>query len=841
MPTVPLVRPKAGIDVVAAGDVALVNIVGLVDEHFTGFGALGDGIRTVVINVAGMTRMTSFGVRQWLKGMDSLPKTIGDLYLLACPTFFVDQLNMVLNFGGAAQVLSVVAPYTCPSCGVESGETIDVLSERAALAKGGVSEKACARCGGKLEFDETPESYFSFVAKYAASSILPSAAQLLAAQGLYTAVVDNSAEKPPRIIKLVHGSVTYFRIIGTIGQMFRARPFLVGAEGEVVIDLAEVDRFDPFGQREWRRLLKTLAGQVPAVTLVDITESLLTLAGDSVGIARNLAVWSVLAPYRCVDCGRVSQESQKLEGATWPLQFPEHVCSTCGGTTSNVLPPGVLVPLQKAATAAPPASAKLIAQREEILSRALTDANVAQAGEGATASLATDDTILGKYKIVRRLSSGGMAEVFLAKQVGIGGFEKPVALKRIQRQLLESRHLAVDMFLNEAKIAGRLMHPNIVQVLDVGEVGGALYLAMEYVRGQDLRDIIKLLRTTNSLVPLGLACYIVREVAQALHHAYWSTDMAGHRLSVVHRDISPHNIILSVDGAVKLLDFGVAMSAVTEQSEAMVVGKWHYMSPEHTTNQQIDHRSDLFSLGIIAYLLFTGTMPFVGSGMKEVVRKIRAGTFVPLKQAAPDIPDGLASLVNRMLAPNPEERPQTGAEVVATLTEITRSYGIEGSAAAVASFMAELFGREHQDSGTIEVVPHPPMRNSVPELEVYASKAPAPAEASAGAGHGGVQMVGAYATNQGPPPAMAPSVLTGNGTSPNSLPSNFASGSVPLQNRVPSAVGTDDVSRTVVRNSQNLAVPSPLLAGWTSARWLPIVVVAVLFAIALFLLLGPKG
>src|SRR6185369_158361 len=135
------------------------------------------------------------------------------------------------------------------------------------------------------------------------------------------------------------------------------------------------------------------------------------------------------------------------------------------------------------------------------------------------------------------LSVGGMAEVFLAKQVGIGGFEKLVALKRIQRELLETRHQAIELFLNEAKIAGRLAHPNIVQVLDVGEVSGALYLAMEYVHGKDLRKTIKKLHQNRAIMPLGESCYIVREVAQALHHAYWSTDMTGKRLSVVHRDV----------------------------------------------------------------------------------------------------------------------------------------------------------------------------------------------------------------------------------------------------------------------------------------------------------------
>jgi eukaryotic-like serine/threonine-protein kinase len=687
----PTARGTAVVDQVTAGEATLVSVSGLVDERFLGFGDVG-AMKTVVINVSGMTRMTSFGVRQWLKAMDALPKSITDLYLLGCPTFFVDQLNMVLNFGGASKILTVIAPHTCPSCGVESGELIDVLADRANLAKGGLPEKECARCGGKLEFDETPESYFAFVSKYAASSLQPAAAQLLASRGLY-ASADNAAEKPPRIIKLVHGSVTYFRIIGTIGSMFRARPFLVGAEGEVVIDLAEVDRFDSAGQKEWRRLLKSLAGQVPAITLVDVTESFLTNASDTIAVARNIGVASVLVPYGCVECGRTSHESVTLERATWPLQFGAHVCTTCGGTTRSELPAETLVPLQKASTNAPPASAKVIAQRDEILSRALIDANVAQAGDNASAAVAADDTILGKYKIVRRLTAGGMAEVFLAKQVGIGGFEKLVALKRIQRKLLETRHQAIELFLNEAKIAGRLTHPNIVQVLDVGEVQGALYLAMEYVHGKDLRNVIRKLQQSRTIMPLGEACYIIREVAQALHHAYWSTDMSGQRLSVVHRDVSPHNIILSYDGTVKLLDFGVAISAVTEHAETMIVGKWLYMSPETTTNDQIDHRSDLFSLGVILYLLCSGYMPFTGSEPKEIVKKIRAGQYKPLHEIV-QVPERLAVLVGRMLAPNPDDRPQAGQEVAAELTDIARQYGIESSGPSIANVLSQLFPNE---------------------------------------------------------------------------------------------------------------------------------------------------
>jgi len=681
----------AAIELKVVGEAALVNVTGLVDERFTGFGDVGQA-KAVVLNVSGMTRMTSFGVRQWLKAMDALPKTITDQYLLGCPTFFVDQLNMVLNFGGPAKVLTVIAPHTCPSCGVESGETIDVLAERPNLAKGVLPEKECARCGGKLEFDETPESYFAFLSKYAASGIHPAAAHLLGSLGLYTST-DIGAEKPPRIIKLVHGAVTYFRIIGVLGSMFRARPFLVGAEGEVVIDLAEVERFDSTGQKEWRRLIKSLANQVPATTLVDVDESFLAMAGDTLTLARNIAVASVLVPYRCVECGRTSRDSASLHGATWPLQLTDQVCPTCGGATRSTLTPDRLLPLQRAITSAPAASAKVIAQRAEILSRALTDANVAQAGESASAAVAADDMILGKYKIVRRLSQGGMAEVFLAKQVGIGGFEKTVALKRIQRKLLETRHTAIELFLNEAKIAGRLTHPNIVQVLDVGEVGGALYLAMEYVHGKDLRRVIKKLQQARITMPLGEACYVVREVAQALDHAYWSTDMTGKQLEVVHRDVSPHNIILGFDGAVKLLDFGVAMSAVTEHAEAMIVGKWLYMSPEATMNGQIDHRSDLFSLGVILYLLCSGQLPFMGADPREIVKRIRASEYRPLQQLVV-VPDRLSLLVQRLLAPQPEDRPQRGLEVAAELADIARQHGIDSTGSSIGYVLKQLFATD---------------------------------------------------------------------------------------------------------------------------------------------------
>jgi len=678
------------------GDAALITVAGLIDERFSGFGEVGKA-KTAVIDVSGLARMTSFGVRQWLKGMEGLQKSIQDLYLLGCPMLFVDQLNMVLNFAGSAKVLTVVAPYTCNACSTETGEIVDVVAERTNLTSQ-PPEKKCARCGGKLELDETAESYFAFASKYGATNVDPAAAQLLASHGLYTSPT-LVTQKPPRIIKLVHGSVTYFRVIGMIGSLFRARPFIVGAEGEVVIDLAEVTRFDVLGIGEWRRLFKTLAGQVTSVTLVDVGASLLTTAGDTFTLARNIAVASLLAPYECRECGRTSEESENLTSLRWPPAFEDRVCPTCGGATQCKLSPELLSPLQKASTQPPPASIKVVELRNELLSRALTGASVARStGPGVGSS----DVVLGKYKIVRRLSGGGMADVFLAKQIGI--VEKPVALKRIQNKLLQDRHQAIELFLNEAKIVARLTHPNIVQVLDVGQAGGALYLAMEYVHGRDLRDVIKVFQKTTGRMPLAEACYIAREIALALDHAYWSTDMGGKQLSVVHRDVSPHNVILGFDGTVKLLDFGVAVSAITETTEKLLVGKWTYMAPETAISSVADHRSDLFSLGVVMYLLCCGSAPFLGTTPKEIVRKIRTGAYTPVKQIAPTVPVRLANLIARLLASEPGLRPQRGNDVVIELNEIMREYGLDSSARRIAELLSELFGDATTRASTSDVV-----------------------------------------------------------------------------------------------------------------------------------------
>jgi serine/threonine protein kinase len=671
---------QASVEAVPLADVVLLNVSGLVDERFTGFGSFGNAT-SLVINVAGITRMTSFGVRQWLKAMDALPKKRTELFLLGCPTVFVDQLNMVLNFGGAAKVLTVAAPYTCTSCGVESGESIDVLAERTNLANGVTPEKQCARCGGKLEFDESPESYFAFVNKYGATTIDNATAQALALRGLYS-MPDTSAEKPPRIIKLVNDAVTYFRIIGRIGSLFRARPFLVGAEGEVVIDLHEVESYSPSAMYEWRRLLKNLSSQVTAVTLVDVRDSFVSQMGDTLTFAKNVGLASLLVRYVCSDCDATSYEGEMVSDWAGPSA---NVACECGGTIRADIGESVMAQVRKTHWEVPSASRKVISQRAQLLELALNDAQTqAQTSDTAPpSSVGKDDAILGKYKIVRRLPSGpgAIADTFFAKQVGIGGFEKPVVLKKFDRTLLEQRQQSVELLLFEVKSAGRLTHANIVQVLDVGEVQDALYVALEYVNGKSLDDIIA---AVGGPLPIAEAIYIAREIAQALDHAFASTDMAGHQLRVVHGDIGPNNIMLSYDGAVKVLDFGVMMAMMKTSREAQ------YMAPEAAVEGAYGHASDIFSLGILIYKLCAGSTPFTGTGTKNVVKKMRTGKFRGLEEFA-GVPPALAGLVARMISFDPASRPHRAQEVVAALTEIVRRDGLERSPPAVGGLVTRLF------------------------------------------------------------------------------------------------------------------------------------------------------
>src|SRR5262245_48097918 len=220
-------------------------------------------------------------------------------------------------------------------------------------------------------------------------------------------------------------------------------------------------------------------------------------------------------------------------------------------------------------------------------------------------------TQIGRYQIVGELATGGMAEILLGKLVGPSGFERPVVIKRILPHLAK-RSSFVQMFLDEARVVARIRHPNVVHVHELGKDGDELFMVMEYLDGESLQNVQRRTRKNKERLPLALAAHVVAQVAGGLHAAHELADDAGRPLGLVHRDVSPHNVFITYDGNVKVLDFGIAKFAerATDTEAGQLKGKFPYMSPEQCRGLPLDRRSDVFSLGTVLFELVTGRRLF---------------------------------------------------------------------------------------------------------------------------------------------------------------------------------------------------------------------------------------
>ncbi len=219
----------------------------------------------------------------------------------------------------------------------------------------------------------------------------------------------------------------------------------------------------------------------------------------------------------------------------------------------------------------------------------------------------------GKYLILDKIATGGMAELFQAKITSVEGFEKLVAIKKILPNLTQDKNL-VNMFIDEAKLAAMLTHQNIVQIYDLGSMEGAYFIAMEYIHGKDLRVISRKAQGKKLPLPLEYALYIACRISSGLDYSHNLRDFQGNPLKLIHRDISPQNILVTYEGEVKIVDFGIAKAAkkTSDTKEGLIKGKVAYMSPEQAAGKVIDHRSDIFSTGILLWEMVTGKRMFEG-------------------------------------------------------------------------------------------------------------------------------------------------------------------------------------------------------------------------------------
>jgi serine/threonine protein kinase len=299
---------------------------------------------------------------------------------------------------------------------------------------------------------------------------------------------------------------------------------------------------------------------------------------------------------------------------------------------------------------------------------------------------------LGKYELIRQIAVGGMAELYLARTLGIEGFEKLVVVKRILPQNLSNANF-VDMFLNEARLAATLHHPNIAQVYDIGVEEGDYFFAMEYVHGEDLDRIASTSHENGVPLSFDAALTLIAGMCAGLHYAHEKLGPDGKPLDVVHRDVSPSNILVSYDGAVKVVDFGIARAASrSTKTQGGLKGKIAYMSPEQCrAKTTLDRRSDIFSIGMILYELTTGQLPFSGESEYAVLNQIVNDDVPPPSQIVPEYPPALEKIVLRALARDPDQRYPTAVLLQQHIEDFAHENRLRVSPLVLARLMSTLF------------------------------------------------------------------------------------------------------------------------------------------------------
>jgi len=262
-----------------------------------------------------------------------------------------------------------------------------------------------------------------------------------------------------------------------------------------------------------------------------------------------------------------------------------------------------------------------------------------------------------RYQVVERIAAGGMAEVYRGESAGIEGFRKKVAIKRVLPKLSQNREF-IRMFLDEARLCAYLSHSKCVQVFDIGQAAGAHFIVMEFVDGADLQGVLEYLQRHQQQMPVEVACLIAMHVCEGLAYAHDACDHLGQPLGIVHRDISPHNVLMTRHGEVKLVDFGLAKASshLTADEEDIVKGKFGYLAPEVTLGQGADCRVDIFAAGILLWEMLSGRRLFKGETDLETFKQVQAAVIPDMRQIRPDITDDLAYVLNKALARDRDQR-----------------------------------------------------------------------------------------------------------------------------------------------------------------------------------------
>lgn len=323
---------------------------------------------------------------------------------------------------------------------------------------------------------------------------------------------------------------------------------------------------------------------------------------------------------------------------------------------------------------------------------------------------------LTAYRVLKKLATGGMGSVYLVEQVGAESFRKIVAIKTIKREYLKNQE-NVDLFVGEAKLVSDLIHENVLQVYQLGQTKGIYYIVMEYAHGKNLADFVREHKNRQKVTNVEIGAFIISRVARALHYAHTKKDIYGRNLNIVHRDVTPSNIILTYQGVVKLTDFGIAKatSMRTPDEAEVIMGKLPYMSPEQAKFKGTTPSSDVYSLGLVMYELLTNTVVYNVNDIDDLSDKQENYSIKRPKRLNPHIPDRLEEILMRSLEFKPENRYQSAKEMLSDLEHYMYDDRYGPTNEKLSRYLARLFPWENREAVTDIPNPNSPEAAQVTE------------------------------------------------------------------------------------------------------------------------------
>jgi eukaryotic-like serine/threonine-protein kinase len=654
-----------------------IRVTGVIDETLDPQRVIPAVDGVVVFDLDGVNRITSYGVREWLSTLSQL--RFSWLGFANVRPAMVSQFNMISGFAGRGHIISMYLPYVCPTCNEAFEVKVDLRRYWAELAAFRVPQALCPNDQTPCELDDVPESYFSFVSTQPAPDPPPLVDRLLTDA--------NEATGSLRIRKDVLGDVTGLWLTGPLDNKDHFRRLADGLEGTLYISTGGL----VFGSEEGLgRLLNFLRAVPVPLVMGDLPVGLADRIAADPDLVEKATVCTLLLPAVCSEHGAITQKVEATDVTDALRGRPLVVfCPDCGRVCALGYRVAELSNLSTLRTAPMPDEVKAAIDAHE-----KSSADVTQAARTSFHPVGPQGTgVLERYQIVRPLGAGGMAEVFIAKQAGEGGFERQVVLKRILPGLSTDTEF-VDMFLMEARLAARLSHPNVVQIFDVAKDAGQYFIVMELVQGWDLALMLRACIKRKQPFPPAIAARIAADVTRGLSAAHSYIDDKGKAQPIVHRDVSPHNVLVSAHGHVKLTDFGIAKAAdsLSNTPTSLVKGKAPYLAPElvRDPNLEPDPRMDLFAAGLVLYQMLTLTHPFRRDNDMATFNALLAETQPPPSLVIPGLPKEIDRIAARALAKDPAQRYQSAAQFERDLEGFNVSIGATVTAADVARFISSI-------------------------------------------------------------------------------------------------------------------------------------------------------